>query len=92
MELDERESALLAMAAAQADVVAALEADVAERGIMVPGARGGMVVNPAVIEARQGRTALSRLLAGIDLPDSESFVALRASRAARARWNGQEAP
>jgi hypothetical protein len=49
-------------------------------------------VNPAVIEARQGRTALSRLLAGIDLPDSESFVALRASRAARARWNGQEAP
>jgi hypothetical protein len=81
VELDEREQALLAAAAKQADDVAALEANIAERGRVVDGR-----LNPAVLEARQGRTALGRLLSGLDLPDSRSFTAIRATKAARARW------
>lgn len=87
-ELDERETALLDAAARQADDIAALEADIADRGHLVPGARGGTVVNPAVPEARQGRTALARLLAGIDFADSSSTTQIRAKKAARARWSG----
>ena len=86
VELDEREQALLEAAAHQADAIAALEADVAERGHILDGARGARVVNPAVPEARQGRLALGRLLGGLDLPDSQSLTGLRAGKAARARW------
>jgi hypothetical protein len=85
VELDEREEALLAAAARQADAVQALEADIAERGYVV-----GSRLNPSVPEARQGRTALARLLGGLDLPDSRSLTEIRAGRAARARW-GREA-
>ena len=49
VELDPREEALLAAAVRQADDVAALEADVAERGHVVDGG-----LNPAVREVRQG--------------------------------------
>ena len=82
MELDESEEALLAAAARQADAIAALEADVAERGHMIDGK-----LNPAVMEARQGRTALARLLSGLDLPGSKTLTALRAGKAAGARWH-----
>ena len=82
VELDEREEALLAAAARQADAVQALEADVAERGYVV-----GSRLNPSVPEARQGRTALARLLGGLDLPDSHSLTEIRAGRAAHARWH-----
>ena len=78
---DPREEALLAAAARQADDVAALEADITKRGHVVDG-----LVNPSVREARQGRTALGRLLAGIDLPAAASTTALRAEKAAHARW------
>jgi hypothetical protein len=77
----EREEALLAAAARQADAIEALEADVAERGYGV-----GSRLNPAVPEARQGRTALARLLGGLDLPDSRSLTEIRAGKAARVRW------
>ena len=91
VELDEREDALLAAAAEQADAIAALEADIETRGHMVDGVRGGKVLNPAVAEARQGRLALGRLLGGLDLPDSQSLTGLRAGKAARARWADREA-
>jgi hypothetical protein len=58
VELDEREQAILDLAARQADAVAGLEADVAERGIRVPGSRPGHeALNPALSEARQERGA-----------------------------------
>ena len=84
-ELDPREEALLGAAMAQADDIGALEADIHKRGHGVAG-----IVNPSVREARQGRLALGRLLAGIDLPEAASMTVLRAERAARARW-GQAA-
>src|SRR4051794_16607490 len=87
VELDEREQTLLAAAASQADDVAVLEADIAERGHVLESGR----LNPCVLEVRQGRTAMGRLLAGIDLPGSQSTTALRASKAAQARWDGREA-
>ena len=77
VELDEREEALLAAAARQADAVEALEADIAERGYVI-----GSRLNSSVPEARQGRTALARLLGGLDLP---TRAALRRSAPAGRR-------
>ena len=82
VELDPREEALLRAAAAQADDIAQLEKDVRDRGhVLASGA-----LNPCVRELRQGRMALGRLLAGIDLPAGASTTVLRAERAAKARW------
>ena len=81
-ELDEREQALLDAAAAQANDLHALEADISARGQVLEDGR----VNPSVREARQGRGTLARLLNGIDLPDSKSIGHLHARRAAEARW------
>ena len=86
VELDEREEALLDLAARQAHDVAALEADIAERGIRVEGSRGQPVLNPAVSEARQGRLALGKLLGQLDLPESTADVTRSARHAAEARW------
>ena len=82
VELDPREEALLAAAVQQADDVAALEADIAKRGHVLDGGH----VNPSVREVRQGRLALARLLAGIDLPAAATTTMLRAERAAQVRW------
>lgn len=82
VELDPREILLLRAASAQADDVAALEADIRARGHVIDGG----VVNPSVREARQGRIALGRLLAGIDLPQAASTTVLRAEKAAYTRW------
>ena len=62
VELDEREEAILDLAARQARDVAAAEADIAGRGYLVEGSRGQKVLNPSIAEARQGRLALGKLL------------------------------
>jgi hypothetical protein len=83
VELDQRGQALLDLAARQADDLAALEADIAERGIRVPGSRSGHeVLNPAIAEARQGHLALGKLLGQLDLPEAVTS----ARHAAEARW------
>ena len=69
-ELDEREAAVLELACRQADVVADLEAAVTD-GVMAKGSTGQVVVHPAIIEARQGRLAINRLLGQIVLPAAE---------------------
>ena len=81
VELDEREEVLLAAAARQADAIEALEADIDARGYMVGGK-----LNPATMEARQGRATLARLLSALDLPTSRTLTQARATRAANARW------
>jgi|GEM_PF-3987396 len=90
MELDERERAILDLAARQADDLARLEADIAKRGTVVPGSRAGsQVLNPSLAEARQARLALGKLLAQLELPEpagARSEAARRAQRAAEARW------
>jgi hypothetical protein len=52
VELDEREEAILDLAARQARDVAAAEADIADRGYLVEGSRGQKVVKPSVAEVR----------------------------------------
>lgn len=86
VELDEREEAILDLAARQARDVAAAEADIAERGYLVDGSRGQQVVNPSVAEVRQGRLALGKLLGQLDLPDSAKDAVRSARNAAERRW------
>ena len=93
-DLDERELSILALAAREADVVAALERTVKRDGLMVTGSAGQPRVHPAVAEARQGRLAVGRLLAQIALPDEDaaprSESSKRAQHAAQARWRRKE--
>jgi uncharacterized protein with von Willebrand factor type A (vWA) domain len=86
IELDEREQALLDLAARQARDVAACEADIAERGYLVPGSRGHKMVNPSISEVRQSRLALGKLLGQLDLPESTRDAVRSARNAAEARW------
>ena len=86
VELDEREETLLNLAAGQARDVERAEADLEERGYLVPGSQGQQVINPSLGEARQGRIAIGRLLGQIDLPDSTRDAVKRAGHAADERW------
>lgn len=89
-ELDEREVAVLTLAARQSDDVAKLETAIKREGTMVRGSAAQPVVNPAITEARQGRLAIGRLLGQLSLPDEEgkplSGASEHAQHAARSRW------
>ena len=86
VEFDEREEALLDLAARQARDVERAEADLEERGYLVPGSQGQQVVNPSLSEARQGRVVLGRLLGQLDLPESTREAVRSARHAAESRW------
>jgi hypothetical protein len=86
VELDEREEAILDLAARQARDVAAAEADIAGRGYLVAGSRGQEVLNPSLAEVRQSRLALGKLLGQLDLPDSTKDAVRSAQHAAERRW------
>jgi hypothetical protein len=81
-EWDERERALLELASRQAADIDLLEQDIADNGVRASGGR----LNQAVVEVRQSRVALARILAGVDVPDGASTTTLRARKAAAARW------
>jgi hypothetical protein len=85
-ELDEREDAILDLAARQARDVAAAEADIADRGYLVPGSRDQQVLNPSIAEVRQSRLALGKLLGQLDLPESTRDAVRSARHAAQTRW------
>jgi len=71
-EFDGAEPRLLAELCRQVDLVDALEAAVAEHGVMVPTADGDSVkLNTAVTELRHGRLAVARLIAALRLPDED---------------------
>jgi len=93
-ELDDRELAILSAACRQADDVARLEIAVGEDGPMTTGSQGQPVLHPAIVEARQGRLALSRLLGQLQIPDEDdeprSLTSARAKRAADVRWRRRE--
>jgi phage terminase small subunit len=94
-ELDEREEALLRLASRQADDLTRLETAIAKDGAMVRGSAGQPVVNPAIVEARQARLAISRLLGSLHLPDADedprSAAGRRGQEAAKARWGQRNA-
>lgn len=89
-ELDERETAILAMACRQADDLAALEEALDRDGVSVAGSAGQPRLNPLVTEIRQARLALNRLLGSVSIPDAEAeprtASSLRAQNAANKRW------
>lgn len=90
-EFDARELAILALAAHQADDLAALEAAVSLHGTIVTGSKGQPVLNAAVSEARQARLTISRLLGLLGIPDEseepKTAAQRRGQKAARARWD-----
>lgn len=67
-DLMPHESRLLGQACRVADVVADLDAVVAAEGVMGSDGRA----HPAVVEGRQQRLALARLLVALRLPDVDS--------------------
>jgi hypothetical protein len=81
-EFDEREMALIDLAAAQAADIDRLEVDITERGVRV-----GDRLNQSVAEARQARVALARILGQIDMPEVGTTAQLHARKAARGRWS-----
>jgi hypothetical protein len=93
--LDSRDLAVLGQATRLADTIAALEAAVGADGVMVAGAAGQQRLNGAVVELRQARLGLGRLLGQVDLPDEQrrpvTEASRRAQRAANARWAAQAA-
>lgn len=84
-DFDRQELELLAEACRQMDELEALAAAIAEHGPMVGGSQGQPRVNPALAEARNGRAALRRMLAALDLPEVPADGATGASAAAEAR-------
>lgn len=70
-ELEEHELATLAQAVKVADRIAALDVVVDAEGVMYDDPRRGPVAHPALVESRQQRLALARLLTGLRLPDTE---------------------
>ena len=69
-ELGEHERALLVAMCRQVDRLDALEALIADEGLMVSG-HGTVKVHPAVIEARQSAIAVARIGAALRLPAGE---------------------
>jgi hypothetical protein len=94
-EFDRRDLELLAQAARLADTIVALEAAVARDGVTVVGAAGQRRLNGAVVELRQARLAIGRLLGQIDVPAEEGRPVTEASRRARhaadRRWAAHRA-
>ena len=86
VETDEREEALLDLAARQARDIGLAEADIVARGCLVPGSNGQDVINPSIAEVRQSRIALGKLLGQLDLPESTRDAVRSARHAAESRW------
>lgn len=89
-EFSEREIVWLTMACKQADDLARLEAAIEDRGEWISGSSGQEVLNPCIMEARQARASLDRLLGRLAMPDEQGVPRTSASehgqRAARSRW------
>lgn len=87
-ELDERETAVLEEAAKQAETNADLAKAIKRDGVMIEGAAGQTRLNAAVVELRNGRLAVARLLSQLDLNLTDDTPASRRARhAARSRWS-----
>lgn len=82
---------ILDQACRLADSVDALAAAVEQDGVVVLGAAGQKRLNAAVVELRQARLGMAKLLGMLALPSSEderpmSDASRRAQHAARSRW------
>lgn len=71
-ELEEHELALLREACRTVDLLDGLAAIAAADGLVVDGGKAGPKTHPALVEARQLKIALARLLAALRLPSGEA--------------------
>jgi hypothetical protein len=78
-ELDEHEAALLRQAVRTIDLIDTLQAKIDEIGAIVESPQG-VKANPAVVEIRQQRIVLARLLAALRLPTGDEADAKRPQR------------
>ncbi|MBM0125603.1 hypothetical protein [Pimelobacter simplex] len=67
LELDRKELELLRSAAAEADMLARIEAGLVDEPTVVTGAQGQRVAHPLLGEARRSRAAIAALLKQIQL-------------------------
>ena len=80
LELDEHERSLLIEACRTADALDALDAVIAADGVMVDGKP-----HPALVESRQQRVVLTRLVASLRLPEDLQRPETRPQRRGAAR-------
>lgn len=90
-ELRVDELRVLESAAFEADLIAGMQAGMAEAPLMVKGSMGQTVVNPLLSELRQHRATFAALLRQLKLPDDESTdqggaLSAKNRAAANARW------
>ncbi len=76
-ELEEHERVLLREAVRLVDLLVGLQAAIDREGSVIAGPKGDVRVHPAVVEARQSRLALARVLAVLRLPEGEETEAMR---------------
>lgn len=89
LEPDAKEVELLAIAEALQDRIVELEALIVSEGLSCTSKNGVVHLNPATGEARQTRSALARVLGGIQMQrDAKDPVK---QRAAAVRWRGHNA-
>lgn len=86
-ELDEHELALLRQAVRTVDVIDKLQADIDKHGATVESPQG-VKVHPAIVEIRQQRLALARLLAALRLPTGDEAEASPSARLRRPQRRG----
>lgn len=97
-DLSDSEIQILAEACRTLDNLDALAGALVEDGPTIKGSMGQTIVHPALGEARGQRQVLHKLLSALALPDLEdekaaplpSPTTIRAQRAAKARWAGQD--
>lgn len=89
-ELRADELRILEDACREIDLIERLEAELVEGDLIVLGSQGQPVANPLVVEIRQHRGQLQRLLGSLKLPDEDGRAAESRSSSARtaanARW------
>jgi len=81
LELEEHERSLLLEACRTVDQLDALDAILRRGDLTLPDGR----VNPALVEARQQRITLTRLIASLRLPEDPAQVGARPQRRGAAR-------
>ena len=94
-DLSAAEAEILSEVCRTLDEIEALRAVVASEGVTSTGAAGQVVSHPALVELRQSRAELRRLIAEMQLPalddPGETTVpkarTLRARKAAETRWS-----
>jgi hypothetical protein len=96
-ELDPAERLLLDQAAALADALARVNAEVAAaESLAAKGSRGQLVASPLLAAQRQHAEVLARVLEALALPatpdeeEGEGATTRKARRAAQARWAKQK--